>query len=250
MHTVFSDGKGTIKDNAEAAIKRGLKEIAITDHGMRNVIKHNSPEKIAAARKEIDALNAEYKSKGIDFKILLGIEANSVGLDGRMDIEDFSAFDFIMAGFHRSARMYKLKDYFLYSLPAYRAMFFKPTKKSIERNTEAIIKLIQRYPVSFISHISNYAVVDVEKVCKVCAEKGVFIEINCRHVFRKRFMMKDFFDKVYASGVKLICNTDAHTPDTVGDFKNVEEFLSGLGYDVSDRIVNLNSAPVFKNPNE
>ena len=250
MHTVFSDGKGTIRDNAEAAMKKGLKQIAITDHGMRNVFKHNTAEKIRLARQEIDALNDEYKKNGVDFKILLGIEANSVGLDGKMDIEDFSPFDFVMVGFHRSARMYKLSDYFKYSLPAYLSVIFPISKKIRQRNTEALLKLIDRYPISFISHINNYAVVDVEKICDKCAEKGIYIEINCRHVFRKKFEMKDFFDKIYASGVKLICNTDAHTPDSVGDFTNVENFLNDIPYDVSDRIVNLNGAPGFKNPNE
>lgn len=34
-HTVFSHGHGSIEDNVKAAIKMGLKEIAITDHGFR-----------------------------------------------------------------------------------------------------------------------------------------------------------------------------------------------------------------------
>ena len=37
-HTVFSHGHGSIEDNVKAAIKMGLKEIAITDHGFS----HNS----------------------------------------------------------------------------------------------------------------------------------------------------------------------------------------------------------------
>ena len=32
-HTIFSHGKGTIADNVEAARSKGLKGIAITDHG-------------------------------------------------------------------------------------------------------------------------------------------------------------------------------------------------------------------------
>ena len=32
-HTVYSHGKGTIEDNVRIAHERGLREIAITDHG-------------------------------------------------------------------------------------------------------------------------------------------------------------------------------------------------------------------------
>ncbi|WP_243447695.1 PHP domain-containing protein [Clostridium tetani] len=32
-HTMFSHGVGTIEDNIQIAIKKGLKTIAITDHG-------------------------------------------------------------------------------------------------------------------------------------------------------------------------------------------------------------------------
>ena len=32
-HTTYSHGKGSIEDNVKEAIKKGLKAIAITDHG-------------------------------------------------------------------------------------------------------------------------------------------------------------------------------------------------------------------------
>lgn len=32
-HTIYSHGSGTIEDNVKAAINKGLKEIAICDHG-------------------------------------------------------------------------------------------------------------------------------------------------------------------------------------------------------------------------
>ena len=35
-HTIYSHGTGTIIDNVMIARKKGLKEIAITDHGLRH----------------------------------------------------------------------------------------------------------------------------------------------------------------------------------------------------------------------
>ena len=44
-HTIFSHGKGTIEDNVQSAISKGLKEIAISDHGPGHLtygVKRNS----------------------------------------------------------------------------------------------------------------------------------------------------------------------------------------------------------------
>ncbi len=32
-HTTYSDGKGTMEESVKAAVERGLKALAITDHG-------------------------------------------------------------------------------------------------------------------------------------------------------------------------------------------------------------------------
>ncbi|MFR6641738.1 MAG: PHP domain-containing protein [Christensenellales bacterium] len=37
-HTYYSHGKGTIEDNVRAAAEKGLKQIAITDHGFRHMM--------------------------------------------------------------------------------------------------------------------------------------------------------------------------------------------------------------------
>ena len=42
-HTTYSHGKGSVADNARAAAAVGLKEIAITDHGLRHIIFGISP---------------------------------------------------------------------------------------------------------------------------------------------------------------------------------------------------------------
>ena len=39
-HTNYSDGKGSVMDNALAARQRGLKEIAVTDHSFHLLRKH------------------------------------------------------------------------------------------------------------------------------------------------------------------------------------------------------------------
>ena len=56
-HTVYSDGVNTIAENVEQAILRGLKEIAISDHGMGHKHHGIKREQLLEIREEIDELN-------------------------------------------------------------------------------------------------------------------------------------------------------------------------------------------------
>lgn len=101
-HTVFSHGHGSIEDNVKAAIKMGLKEIAITDHGFS----HNSygvrRMDVAKMLEEIAYLNAKYPN----IKVYAGLESNLLGLDGRVDIleEDYEWLDVLVCGYHKFTR--------------------------------------------------------------------------------------------------------------------------------------------------
>ena len=83
-HTTYSHGKGSIRDNVEEAYKKGLKEIAICDHGPGHYLYGVKEHKIIEMRDAINKLNDEYKEAGKDIKILLGVEANIVGCDTRL----------------------------------------------------------------------------------------------------------------------------------------------------------------------
>ena len=74
MHTVATDGKGSIMDMVEAAQSRGLKYIAITDHSQRVSMANGlDPERLLAQWDEVDAIN---KKLGREFRVLKGIECD------------------------------------------------------------------------------------------------------------------------------------------------------------------------------
>ena len=76
-HTEWSDGDGTIAEVAEAARARGYTYYAITDHGMyMGMVNGLDGARLRAQRVEIDEVNAEYASRGIDFRLLQGIEVD------------------------------------------------------------------------------------------------------------------------------------------------------------------------------
>lgn len=245
-HSTFSDGTGSIRENAEVAVKAGLAELAITDHGISNVWRGNTWKKINMAREEISLLNQEYKEKNLN--ILLGIEANITSIDGSIDIplDKCGEFDLVLCGYHRGALLKKLSDYFLYHYNAFISYAFRPSKRVVERNTKTMINAIKKYPIAILTHINNYSIVDCKEVAKACSDYGTFIEINCKHVFRKRFEMSDFIEDILSTDVTLIASTDAHKADNVGNFSNVVKFLEPYG-SYLHRVVNLNdNKPIFR----
>ncbi|MDD6880048.1 MAG: PHP domain-containing protein, partial [Firmicutes bacterium] len=73
-HTVFSHGKGTIEDNVKVASAKGLKSVAITDHGPGHLTYGIKRGKLIGMRQEIERLKPLYP----DMEILLGVEANTL----------------------------------------------------------------------------------------------------------------------------------------------------------------------------
>ena len=73
-HTTYSHGKGSILDNARVAHEKGLKSIAITDHGPGNFLYGMKMKLIPQMREDIRAAKAQYP----DVKIFLGVEANTI----------------------------------------------------------------------------------------------------------------------------------------------------------------------------
>ena len=71
-HTVFSHGKDQIIDNVVAAKNAGLKEVAISDHGLGHIAFGVRRKEIAEMRRQID----EAQKQNSEVRVLFGIEAN------------------------------------------------------------------------------------------------------------------------------------------------------------------------------
>ncbi len=237
-HTKHSDGAGTVSANVEAAVLRGLKEIAITEHGPRNI--GVGEKSIWKCREDVEKVRKERS----DIKIYFGIECDIISERGDIDIKekDISAFDVMLAGFHRFAFPYSFRDFRRYHLPGY-LHFIKPfiTKEVIARNTKALISAITRYPIDMVAHINNRSIVNVKEVAKVCADNSIYLELNTKHLVELDPIIEDLLS---VDGVKFIANTDAHFPSRVGNFEKNEAFI--LKHGIADRVVNLASEVKFR----
>lgn len=231
-HTIYSHGKGTIRENVEAAIKKGLKEIAICDHGPRHAgfgVKRSNFQKM---RNEIDALNKEYK----DIKILLGVEANIIGYDGEIDVdkEIIELLDILLVGFHFGAIPRTFSDAYKIFILNYLGKHSKKlADKARKLNTQALINAINRYNINLITHPGAKVDIDTRELAKAAAKRGTALEINASH----GFLTVDYIKIAAKEEVKFMINSDAHRPEDVG---KVEKGIKrALEANLSlDRIIN------------
>ena len=97
-HTIYSHGKGSIEDNVRVAAARGLKSVAVTDHGPGHLTYGLKTEKLPEMRREIARLKTVYPQ----VEVLLGVEANTIRVEPYLDVheENLKEFDIILAGYH------------------------------------------------------------------------------------------------------------------------------------------------------
>lgn len=211
-HTIYSHGKGTIRENVEAAIARGLREIAITDHGPGHMLYGVKRENFKKMRQEIDDLNEEYK----EIKILLGVEANIISLDGHIDLNDeiLGLVDMVSAGFHFGAKTKTLKDgWFLYVSNKLTFGSSKLKSKARDRNTKAMVNAINNNKINLITHPGAKIDVDVIEVARAAGKRDTALEINSHH----GHLSIEELREVMNEKVKFMVNSDAHTKDDVGN---------------------------------
>ena len=234
-HTTYTHGKSTVEENVAQAENLGLKEIAITEHSYKgfNHIRKGDLEKI---KKDIDDCKDKY-----NVNILLGIEANLMSANGDIDIsdEELKNLDIVVLGFHKFSKV-KLKDLFSFVLP--NLLRKKPSKAQIERNTQAYINAMDKHRVSVLAHL-GYAgcAVDCVRLAEECVKRGIYIELNGKRI---NFTKEDI-EKMVATGVKFVVDSDAHSKYAVGKnhraFNLIEKYKIPL-----DQIANIDKVPKFK----
>src|SRR5688500_3308398 len=103
MHSTWSDGSGTIKEMADAAMELGYSYIGITDHAKGLKIAGGIDEgHVERQRIEIEAINADLRGR---FHVLHGIELN-LNPDGEGDMNPsvLAKLDFVVGSFHSALR--------------------------------------------------------------------------------------------------------------------------------------------------
>ncbi len=191
IQTDWTDGADSIEAFAQAALDRGLKYIAITDHTKRLAMTGGLDEKkIRKQWAEIDRVQQKVGSK---LRILKGTECDILK-DGTLDLDDetLAQLDVVGVAVHS-----------LFDLPR-------------EGQTKRIIRAIKNPHADILFHPTGRLIgkreaynVDMDAIIKVAKETGTVLEIDA---FPDRLDLKDeHVKKCVEAGVKLAINTDAHS---------------------------------------
>lgn len=230
-HTTYSHGKGSIEDNVKKAINKGLKTIAITDHGSKHFIFGVSEKNLLKQKEEINKILQKYP----DFQLLFGVESNITGIDGGYDITTGfeNNFDIILCGFHKPVWADKFTDYFDIFYNSYSKLIYNPTKEQIAKNTKAYVNLIKSKPIDIISHINYHLKVNIKEVAKAASDYGVAIEVSSRH----SDCTEEDYEALFSSNVMLTLNSDAHKPEDIGNIDKALAIVDKYSVDPK-RIIN------------
>lgn len=190
-HTTWSDGKLSVREMAEAAVQRGYKILAITDHSVSlGVAGGLSIERMEGLRDEIRSVQTEL---GERIHLLWGTESE-IHADGTLDYpEEFLAqMDIVIASLHTSLRQPR------------------------EQVTARLLKAISHPHVDMIGHPTGRllpnrdgADLDMEAVLKAAAEHQVALEINANPT--RLDLDAIYVRRAIELGVMISINTDAHS---------------------------------------
>jgi len=189
MHTVETDGRNTIEEMAEAALARGYKYMAITDHSKNLAFANGLDDKRAVEHiQRIHAANE--KINGI--RIFAGVEVDILA-DGTLDLSDsvLERMDLVIASVHSHFN------------------------QSPGEMTDRLLKAVENPNTSLIGHPTGRLLLrrdayqfDVDAVLKAAAQKKVAMELNS---YPDRLDLCDRHLRLAKQyGVKMVINTDSH----------------------------------------
>ncbi|EGO64537.1 phosphatase [Acetonema longum] len=195
IHTVASGhAYSTVREIAAVAADKGLKLIAITDHGPKMP---GGPHpyhfgNLAAVPDYISGV-----------RVLKGMEANVIDREGTLDLEEqrLARLNIVLAGLHTVCSPHG----------------------SVAENTAMMIRAMQNPWVDAIVHPGNPEYpVDYEKVVQAAVEYDVALEINNSSLTISRKGSQPNCEQIAALmkqyGAKLIIGSDSHYCETVGEF--------------------------------
>ena len=224
MHTTASDGKGSIREMAEAAKARGLKYIAITDHSKRVSMANGlDATRLREHWKEIRKVREQVS--GIE--ILCGVECDILE-DATMDLDDevLSEADWVIAVLH-----YGLKQ---------------PREQIMLR----LLNAIRNPNVDAIGHptgrmLTNRPPADIDFTTffKAAADHGVLLEINASP---ERLDLDDIQAAAAKShGIPIIIDTDSHSTNGFNSLRYGVDQARRAGLTKKD-VANTRSIAEFK----
>lgn len=197
-HTEWSDGSGTVMQMAEAALARGYSYYVISDHSFyMGMVNGLDAARLKQQRVEIDAANAEFQRRGVNFRLLQGSEVDILP-DGSLALPDevLATLDWVVASLHVSLRQERAAV------------------------TQRLLNAIHNPHVDCIGHPTGRKVLarrgadlDMDAVLQAAAETGTVLEVDGAH--ERLDLDAEYVKRAIEMGIKIVIDSDAHHPNNL-----------------------------------
>ena len=188
VHTKDSDGMNSLEEMSAAAVERGLKYMAITNHSRSlPVAKGLDDRRFAVFNKKVDSFN----EKG-SIMLLKGVELEILK-DGSLDLGDATLknMDFVLGALHQNLNM---------------------DRKDL---TNRLLKAINSGKINAVAHPTDRMIgqrkeldLDFEKIMEACEKNGVLLEIDGYP--ERSDLPFDLVKKAKNYGVMFSLGSDSH----------------------------------------
>ena len=197
MHTNETDGVNSIREMAEAALSRGLRYIALTDHSKHLTMTNGMDDRRALEHaSRIRAVDAELQQQHPgQIRVLAGIEVDILA-DGTLDLDDstLAQLDIVVASVH--------------------SRFDQP----IDEMTDRVLRALENPYLRILGHPTGRKLlrrdpfaIHIDTILKRASELGVAVEHNASPA---RADLNDLHLRLAKQhGCKITVNTDAHAID-------------------------------------
>jgi DNA polymerase (family X) len=223
VHTDWSDARASMDEMVQAAIKRGLKVLAITDHSKAtNGVNGLDEKRLKEQAVEIQKLREKYNGK---ITLLHGIEAEILE-DGSLDLaeETLSKLDIVVASLHE--HLYQTREII----------------------TARLVRAIRNPLVDIIAHPggrelprTNGADLNWDEVFNAARENRVALEINSNPVHLDMNEVRSRSASEF--GVLISIDTDSHS---IHKFENLKYGISVARRAWVNRELIINTWPTEK----
>ena len=186
VHSKWSDGGATIEEIARAALAKGYRYIAISDHSKSvKYARGLEEERLLQKLEEIKAVQEKFP----ELTILAGTEVDILS-DGTLDYPDeiLAQLDIVIAAIHQGFKQ-------------------QVTERMLAAMDNPYVFIVAHPTGRLISKREGY-VIELDKVMKKAAETGTVLEINS---YYDRLDLSDVnASRAQEMGIKLSINTDTH----------------------------------------
>lgn len=215
-HTIISgDAFSTLQENIQAAQKRGLRYLCLTEHVCSALPGAPDPSYF----RSMHALPEEYEG----VRLVRGVEANILDYEGSLDMPEdiLDWLDWVIASMHVRA--------------------VKPKDK--EAHTEGWLAIARNPLVDVIGHCDDSRYMfDVERVIRAFADYGKIVELNEQFGVARPGtddMLKEILNCCKKYSVPLVVSSDGHFADKIGVFTKSKALLGEVDYP-EELILNAN----------